>query len=373
MLESPKADGRLSAHNLTLPLIDADGRIRLPGFPQGLSIEAYLPLVNLYTRIVEASRVLDRYRDQLRLHPSGRPGDQSPLTALEASGMMPHLYYKREDLTVTRAYKVRGALVGMAKAMEAGHARNFLAVSTGNHALGVLKAAELLKPDTVRIVVPDNTTYWKVQRIMGALDALNAQGVKAALVAAGQNFDQARAWALKQERGEFYLDPYEDPWVVAGQGTLGLELAGQIARLLEAGRYDEVTVVSPIGGGGLLAGTATALRMASAWDAPWRAVGLNLLGLTLGDYQAELGDAIRVKTMAASNREILEAWRVDVQAMGNPEMAEGLRFVSADLKQAVEGAAAGTLWPVLKQAQCKPRNDRLVVCILSGANTSAGR
>lgn len=373
MLESPKADSRLSAHNLTLPLIDADGRIKLPGFPQGLSIEAYLPLVNLYTRIVEASRVLDRYRDALRLNPTGRPGDQSPLTGLDASGLMPHLYYKREDQTITRAYKVRGAVVGMAKAMEAGHASRFLAVSTGNHAMGVLKAAELLKPEAVRVVVPDNTTCWKVQRIMGALEVLDARGIKAELVAAGQNFDQARAWALKQERDEFYLDPYEDPWVVAGQGTLGLELAGQIGRLLEAGRYDEVTVVSPIGGGGLLAGTATALRMASAWEPAWRAVTLNLVGLTLGDYHAELGDAIRVKAMAASNREILDVWRVNVQAMGNPDMAEGLRFVSADLKQPVEGAAAGTLWPVLNQPACRPQGDRLVISILSGANTSAGR
>lgn len=371
MLESLQAQTHSTFRNGSQPLIDENGRISLPGFPQGLAIESYLPLVNLYTRILEASRILDRYRDELRLNATGQNRDQSPLTALQPSAMLPHLYYKREDQTITRAYKVRGAVVGMAKAMESGGAGRFLAVSTGNHAMGVLKAAELLRPESVRIVVPDNTTFWKVQRIVKAVEGLNGQGVKADLVAAGQNFDQARTWATGQEKGEFYLDPYEDPWVVAGQGTLGLELVGQISRLLDAGRYEEVTVVSPIGGGGLLGGTSTALRMASAWEPAWRNVGLNLVGLTLNDYQAELGDAIRVKKMADGNRTVLDAWNVSLLGMGDPEMAEGLRFIKADLRETVEGASAGTLWPILNDAACRPKAQRLVISILSGANTSS--
>lgn len=112
MLESPNAYLKFDLNHhaaSTIPAIDEDGRIRLPGFPAGLSIQSYLPLVHRYAKILEASRILDRHRDHLRLlarfNPalanSGEP--QAPLTALTPSTLLPHLYYKREDQTATRA------------------------------------------------------------------------------------------------------------------------------------------------------------------------------------------------------------------------------------------------------------------------------
>ena len=233
----------------------------------------------------------------------------------------------------------------------------------------MLKAAELLRPERVRIVVPANTTAWKVARIQSQLVKLQSLGLVAELLPHGQTFDEARAWALTETSDEFYLDPYEDPWVVAGQGTIGLELVAQISKLLESGNYREVHVIAPVGGGGLLAGTATALRMASAWEPAWRNVQLNLTGLSLGDYHASLGDAIRVRSMADSNRAHLNALNVSLRAMGDAEMTEGVRFVASDLNTAVEGASGGTLWPVLTDAPCSASNQRLVVCLLSGGNT----
>ena len=166
MLESLEALKNRPFNPAATPQIDADGRISLPGFPQGFSLETYLPLVNLHARILEANRILDRYRAQLRqealctscgknflndvgcpcqecnhqtgdrggdeyeLHTRPEQFEQTPLTALQTSSLLPNLFYKREDQTVTRAYKVRGAVVGMAKAMVFDGAILFLAIAT---------------------------------------------------------------------------------------------------------------------------------------------------------------------------------------------------------------------------------------------------
>lgn len=377
MLESPNAYPKFDLNHqpaATIPAIDENGRIRLPGFPAGLSIESYLPLVHQYAKILEASRILDRHRDHLRLlenTPDTLPGNlpQSPLTALTASSMLSHLYYKREDQTATRAYKVRGAVVGMAKCMESRNVKQFLTVSTGNHALGVLKAAELLLPQSVRLVVPCTTASVKLEKLQKTIVGLNSKGVQADLLFRGKTFDEARAWALaNQQENEAYLDPYSDPWVVAGQGTLGLELLEQIGELLQQGNYEEVVIVSPIGGGGLLTGTATALKMASAWEPAFRNVSVRFLGLRLDDLNAPLGDAIRVAEMAATNEVALQALGVTVQTMTQEQMEQGVDFVCHDLGHQVEGASGGTLHPVLSDENYQPNERRLVVSLLSGGN-----
>jgi len=363
--------------------IDEHGRIRLPGFPAGLSVQAYLPLVHLYAKILEASRLLDRYRDALRLpdveaavmtpaHSAteNAMSGQAPLTALQPSTLLPHLFYKREDQTVTRAYKVRGAVVGMAKVMESGHADRFLAVSTGNHALGVLKAAELLKPVSVRLVVPENTASLKLNKLKAAIHGLNSQGVQADLLFRGKTFDEARSWALDHTlSGETYLDPYNDPWVVAGQGTLGLELLRQIGDLLREHPYEEVVIISPVGGGGLLTGTATALKLGSAWESCFRNVQIRLSGQRLDDFNSPLGDAIRVAHMAESNKIMLDALQVPLREMSNADMEAGMKFVQTDICAKVEGASGGAVYPVLREELYRPSAKRLVVSILSGGNT----
>ncbi len=385
MMESLTAFGpchRAEAQPAIIPAIDEHGRIKLPGFPSGLSVESYLPLVHLYANVVEASRILDRYRPQLRqLELPGMAfsddvepmfnAAQSPLTALTPSRLQPHLLYKREDQTVTRAYKVRGAVVGMAKAMESRNVKNFLSVSTGNHALGVLKAAELLCPESVRVVVPHNTAPGKLEKLNGVLDLLNQKNIRADLLKVGSTFDEARLWAMAQEsEQEAYLDPYGDPWVVAGQGTLGLELAQQIRALLQRpNRYKEVVVIAPVGGGGLLTGTSVALKMASAWEATFRNVDVRFLGLRLEDPDALLGDAIRVAELADFNQQALESLRVPLLPMSDNHMAEGVAFVKKDIGRTVEGASGGAVYPTLYHTAYQPSETRLVVSILSGANT----
>jgi threonine dehydratase len=356
-----------------IPSIDANGRISVPGFACGLSVETYLPLVHLYTRILEASRILDRYRARLRFNASGCSAgqDQSPLTPLQPSRLIPHLYYKREDQTITRAYKVRGALVAMAKSLENSECDRFIAVSTGNHAMGILKAAELLRPESVRIVAPNNTAPWKLEKINKEIHRLSKEGVFAELLLRGETFDEARAWALEEQASqpsETYLDPYSNPWVVAGQGTLGLELLCQIVPLLEEHLYEAVTVISPVGGGGLLTGTAAAFKMSGAWEPRLRRIETNFAGMRLRDLDAPLGDAIRVKNVAECNTSLLNAMQISLQLMTNDEMAKGVRFVQSDLNETVEGASGGAVFSALPDGLYMPSENHLVISILSGAN-----
>jgi threonine dehydratase len=326
-------------------------------------------LLHLYASILEANRVLDRFRPHLGQVAS--TGPQAPLTPLSPSTTTPHLFYKREDLTVTRAYKVRGAVVGMAKVMEQQEKKHFLAVSTGNHALGVLEAAHLLRPHGVRIVIPANTAPTKQDKLTSRIHTLQEAGIQAQLVFAGNTFDEARDWALTQRQPhEYYLDPYSDPWVVAGQGTIGLELLQQLAPLLEQHPPQHIHVIAPVGGGGLLAGTATALKLGAAWDPRFRSTTLSFMGLRLADLNAPLGDAIRVRAMASTNQQMLSHLQVRTSPLKDSEMRLGQQVVAQDLGVVVEGASAGTVVPVLTQPEYHPTDHRWVVCLLSGGNVS---
>ena len=147
---------------------------------------------------------------------------------------------KLENLQVTGSFKFRGALNGLIIHGTAGH---IVAASGGNHGLGVATAARTMNiPATV--YVPRTTPEAKVRRI-------EAQGAR--VVRHGERYadaeDAARAWA--EESGGTYLHAYDDPAVIAGQGTIGLEIARQ-ARWCD-------TVVAAVGGGGLAAGLSVAL------------------------------------------------------------------------------------------------------------------
>jgi hypothetical protein len=321
---------------------------------------------------------------------------EGPLTPLDPSQMMGNLLYKREDLTLTKAYKLRGAVVGMAYAMETLGYQKFLTVSTGNHALGVLKAAEHLKPEHLRLVVPYNTSAYKLALLKERIEALQDGGVPCALLVEGNTFDEAKGWAMQNRSdGEYYLDPYQDPWVVAGQGTLGLELAQQVLDFLDINSEDGMNepassqqgmmqnpmtqdnpeapatgtlgnfkklsfthlhLLSPVGGGGLLAGAMVGLlgglkEKTLALPCPQRLLLENLLnhtqchGVRLSDLNAPSGDAIRVQSEATSNQEVLDFFSVERSLVQEEEMVKGQAFVHYDLSSPVEGASGGALTP----------------------------
>lgn len=315
--------------------------IPLPGIPGGgLSPNEYIPLMHLYALTQDADRFLEYHYDALRdprvteKQPSRRIL-QGCLTPLDGSTQHTNLWYKREDLTASRAYKLRGAFVGMGRVLQSNPHSGILAVSTGNHALGVLYAASLLKPKRVTIVVPHNTLEKKLASIRQRVTECQALGVEAHVTLQGETFDDAKRWALQQADTEhpqdYYLDPYGNPWVVSGQGTIGLELYRQIKHVLTTtSGIQRVSVVCPIGGGGLLAGIATAFRLATAWDSHLQQVSVQFVGIRLEDLTASYGDAIKVKVVAAGNQRLFERFGIPIVNVTNTHLMAGMLGVYLD-------------------------------------------
>ncbi|HAL07135.1 MAG TPA: threonine ammonia-lyase, biosynthetic, partial [Brevundimonas sp.] len=163
-----------------------------------------------------------------------------PLKRLSARIGRPALL-KREDLQPVFSFKIRGAYNRIAALSEAELARGVICASAGNHAQGVALAAAK-RGAAATIVMPTTTPGIKVAAV---------QGLGGQVVLHGESFDDAyaHARALEKETGAAFVHPFDDPDVIAGQGTVGLEILRQHADPIDA-------VFIPIGGGGLAAGVA---------------------------------------------------------------------------------------------------------------------
>ena len=170
---------------------------------------------------------------------------------------------KLETLQPTGSFKVRGALVAVASAIADDPNRSVVTASAGNHGLGVAYAAQTLGVRAT-IVVPENSSPAK-QAALGRFDA--------ELVRHGKSYEESEEHALFLSRsGARFISAYNDPDVIAGQGTIALELFEQFP--------DLTSIVAPVGGGGLLAGLRLPRALArrflcaeSRLQRPWRSVG----------------------------------------------------------------------------------------------------
>ena len=158
------------------------------------------------------------------------------------------VHLKREDMQTCRSFKVRGAYFRMSMLSEEERRRGVVCASAGNHAQGLAYACSQLKVRGT-IYLPSNTPKQKRQRI----ETIGGDWVEQVIV--DGTFDRANAQAQEAARhsGRTYIHPYDDPYTIAGQGTIAVELEEQI--LPEA-----AAVLVPVGGGGLLAGIATWVR-----------------------------------------------------------------------------------------------------------------
>ena len=158
---------------------------------------------------------------------------------------------KLECNNLTRSFKIRGAINKISSLSDEQKQAGVITVSSGNHGAGVSLAARLLKlPSSPLVVVPATTPLPKLERI-------KAYG--GCVVQHGKNYDEANAHAqeMMQDRGMTYIDACSDPWVIAGQGTIALELMSTIP--------DLEAVLVPIGGGGMASGVAVAIKEAKPW------------------------------------------------------------------------------------------------------------
>ncbi|MCD6263036.1 threonine ammonia-lyase [Candidatus Bathyarchaeota archaeon] len=169
------------------------------------------------------------------------PLEYSPFFSEVCGG---EVYLKLENLQLTGAYKVRGALNKMLQLSEEERGRGVVTASSGNHAQGVGYAARMLGVRAT-VVVPRNTPRTKIE-------AIKRYGVD--LIVHGEIYDEAelKARELERELSKVYISPYNDYDVIAGQGTVGLEMWEE--------KSDLDVVLVPVGGGGLLSGVAVALK-----------------------------------------------------------------------------------------------------------------
>ncbi|WP_294255560.1 threonine ammonia-lyase [uncultured Sphingomonas sp.] len=268
-----------------------------------------------------------------------------------------NVYLKFENLQFTAAYKERGALNTLLQLDAEARSKGVIAASAGNHAQGLAyHATRLGIPST--IVMPKNTPIVKVTQ---------TEGHGANVVLHGETFDAAYAHSreLEAEKGYTFIHPFDDPRVIAGQGTATLELLEDVPGI--------DTLVVPIGGGGLISGAAV---VAKAQDRPIEVLGVqaelypsmyNRVHHTempcAGDTLAE---GIAVKYPGNMTAKIVEALVDDIVLVGERRLEEAVSLLLQIEKTVVEGAGAAGLAALLSEPE--RFKGKTVGTILCGGN-----
>ena len=267
------------------------------------------------------------------------------------------VHVKYENLQVTNSFKDRGALNKLASLDAAARARGVIAMSAGNHAQAVAyHAARLGIPAT--IVMPVTTPFVKVE-------ATQAHGAEVVLEGESVAEAQVRAQTLAAERSLTFVHPYDDPLVIAGQGTIALEM------LEDA--HDLDTLVIPIGGGGLIAGNAIAARA--------RAPAIEIVGVEAALYPSfwnalsgedrpfggsTLAEGIAVKNVGALTLPIVRELVSEIMLVDEAHLERAVNAYLTLQKTMAEGAGAAGLGAML--ARPERFRGRKVGLILCGGN-----
>jgi len=267
------------------------------------------------------------------------------------------LHLKLESLQATGSFKDRGALVKLSSLDEAQRRRGVIAMSAGNHAQGVAYFAQKLGiPAT--IVMPEFAPYLKVER---------TRGFGARVILTGDTLDASAVAAreLAQSDGLTFVHPYDDERIVAGQGTIGLELLEDLPSL--------DAIVVPIGGGGLISGIAIAAKALKP-DIEIYGVEVDrfpstyqaLRGLPPTSGGTTLADGIAVKSPGKMTLEVIRALVSEVMIVDETAVEMAICALAEQQKLVAEGAGAAGVAAILAQPQRFA--GRKVATILCGGN-----
>ncbi len=269
------------------------------------------------------------------------------------------VYLKMENLQKTGSFKIRGAYNKIAKLSAPEKAQGVIAASAGNHAQGVAYAATRAGIASC-IVMPENTPFSKI----GAVRDYGAQ-----VLIFGQGYDEAyeKAREMQKNSAATFIHAFDDPVVIAGQGTVGLEIIESLP--------DVDVVFVPVGGGGLASGMACAIKLqkphvkiigVEASGAACLLASRNLGEPTRLNNARSIADGIAVKCPGELTFNILEKYLDDVVTVDDEEIASTMLLLLERAKLVVEGAGAVSLAAVLYHKY--PVAGKKVAAVISGGN-----
>ena len=284
------------------------------------------------------------------------------------------LLIKAESEQPIGSFKLRGAYNMIASIVERDPSaanRGFITYSSGNHAQGVAYAARTVGAKAV-IVMPENAPAVKKE-------ATAALGAEIVIVGNASSDRKRKAEELAAEFGYAIIPPYDDVAIIAGQGTCGLEILEQLE---EAGGSGDVLVLSPVSGGGLLSGTAAAIKMSDPAVKVWGVepelaadAKESFESKTLVEWPAAMttrtiGDGLRTQSMGKLNFEYVLRYVDGIVTVTEEEIVAAICFLLRTTSLVPEPSGAVTLAAALFHTADLPKAQR-VVAILSGGNIDA--
>lgn len=294
---------------------------------------------------------------------------ETPLS--EARGLSERLdnrvLLKREDKQPVFSFKIRGAYNKMAQLSDEEKARGVITASAGNHAQGVAASARHLGIKAI-IVMPKTTPDVKV---------VNVRRLGGKAVLHGDTFDEAREYALKQceEKGMVFVHPYDDPDVIAGQGTVGMEILHQCSTPIEA-------IFVPVGGGGLIAGISAYVKYlrpetkvigVESEESASLALAMKEGSRARLDQVGIFADGVAVAQVGEYPWEIAKECVDEVITVSTDEICAAVKDIFDDTRAVCEPAGALGVAGLKKYAQREGVNSKTLVAVNSGANTNFDR
>ena len=273
------------------------------------------------------------------------------------------LFLKLENLQPIGAFKLRGAYNKVASLSDEERRRGVVSYSSGNHGQGVAYAARALGLKAI-IVMPGNASKNK-------LEATAALGAEVVTVGPGSEERRLRAEQLAAEYGYVVVPPYNDEKIIAGQGTVGLEILEDLPEV--------ETVLVPVGGGGLISGVSAAIKLTNpaikmigvepelAADAQASLRAGHIVSFPAGEVSQTLADGLRTQSIGEINFEHMRAYVDDIVSVKEDEIREAVRALSANPKTVAEPSGATAVAAFLFHSSELPRTSNNVA-VISGGN-----
>ena len=303
---------------------------------------------------------------------------RTPLFEWTGAGDRRKLFLKLENLQPIGAFKLRGAYNKVASFSDDERRRGVISYSSGNHAQGVAYAARALGVKAI-IVMPGNAPKNK-------LEATAALGAEIVVVGPSSEERRLRAEELAAEHGYAIVPPYNDEKIIAGQGTVGLEILEDLPNV--------ETVLVPVGGGGLISGVSAAMRLSSAehfrlqFGQPKlvqpqvKVIGVEpefasdaraslragrIVSASAEQVSQTLADGLRTQSIGAINFEHIRAYVDDIVSVTEDEIRGAMRALSANAKTLAEPSGAVAVAAFLFHADELPKT-AINVAVISGGN-----